>query len=69
MRTLAHKFGANLTFRHSESTGSIDLQQRPEPELANVAIATPAEAARAMINFNRAYWKLLLTMYGLGRAA
>ena len=25
MRALAHKFGAHLTFRHGESTGSIDL--------------------------------------------
>src|SRR3982751_1469291 len=26
MRALAHKFGAHLTFRHGESTGSIDLK-------------------------------------------
>src|SRR6201747_2886362 len=29
MRALAHKFGANLTFRHGESSGDIDLKQRP----------------------------------------
>jgi GNAT superfamily N-acetyltransferase len=69
MRALAHKFGAHLTFRHGESTGTIDLKQHPQPELARLGIATPADAARAMIKFNRAYWKLLLQMYGWGRTA
>jgi len=69
MRALANKFGAHLTFRHGESTGSIDLKQQPQPELAKHAIAAPAEAARAMADFNRAYWKLLLRMYGWGRTA
>jgi len=79
MRALAHKFGAHLTFRHGESTGSIDLQQQAQPELArpelprlelgSFAIATPVEAARAMVDLNRAYWKMLLRMYGWGRTA
>ena len=69
MRALAYKFGAHLTFRHGESTGSIDLRQQPQPEAARVAIATPADAARAMVNFNRVYWKWLLRMYGWGRTA
>jgi GNAT superfamily N-acetyltransferase len=69
MRALANKFGAHLTFRHGESTGSIDLKQQNRPELANRAIATPADAARVMMNFNRAYWKLLLRMYGWGQIA
>jgi hypothetical protein len=69
MRALANKFGAHLTFRHGESTGSIDLKQQNQPELANRAIATPADAARVMMNFNRAYWKLLLRMYGWGQIA
>ena len=69
MRALANKFGAHLTFRHGESTGTIDLKQQPQSELAKLAVATPAEAARAMIDFNRAYWKMLLRMYGWGRAA
>jgi hypothetical protein len=30
---------------------------------------TPLEAARAMMSFNRAYWKLLMRMYGWGRTA
>ena len=69
MRTLANKFGAHLTFRHGESTGSIDLTPQPQPELAQRAIATSSDAARAMIHFNRTYWKLLLRIYGWGRTA
>jgi GNAT superfamily N-acetyltransferase len=69
MRALAHKFGAHLTFRHGESTGSIDLSQQPQPAPVRLWISTPLEATRAMINFNRAYWQFLLRMYGLGRAA
>ena len=67
MRALAKKFGAHLTFRHGESSGSIDLMQQPQPEFAKPGTATPVDAARATINFNRAYWKLLLRMYGWGR--
>ena len=89
MRALANKFGAHLTFRHGESTGSIDLKRQPQPEpaklelarlelarlelgrleLGRLAIAAPAEAARAIVEFNRAYWKLFLRMYGWGRTA
>jgi GNAT superfamily N-acetyltransferase len=69
MRALAHKFGAHLTFRHGESTGTIDLKPQSQPELARLGIATPADAARAMIKFNRAYWKLLGQMYGWRRTA
>ena len=69
MRALAHRFGAHLTFRHGESTGTIDLTPQLQPELAKLGIATPAEAARAIIAFNRAYWKLLLQMSGWGRTA
>jgi GNAT superfamily N-acetyltransferase len=69
MRALANKFGARLTFRHGESTGSIDLTRQPAPEPARLSVVTPADAVRAMINFNRAYWKLVLQMYGWGRTA
>jgi GNAT superfamily N-acetyltransferase len=69
MRALAHKFGAHLTFRHGESTGTIDLKQQNQLQLATPAIATPFDAARVMLRFNRMYWKLVLKMYGLGRAA
>jgi GNAT superfamily N-acetyltransferase len=64
MRALAHKFGAHLTFRHGESTGTIDLKPQAQPEFAKLGIVTPFDAVRAMINFNRAYWKLLLRVYG-----
>jgi len=74
MRALAHKFGAHLTFRHGESTGSIDLQPKPQaelakPELAKPGVATPVDTASAMINFNRTCWNLFFKMYGLDRAA
>lgn len=69
MRALAHKFGAHLTFRHGESTGSIDLKQQVQPEPARLGIAIPFDATRAMVNFNREYWKFLLRMYGWGRTA
>jgi hypothetical protein len=69
MRALANKFGAHLTFRHGESTGTIALKPQPQLELAKLAVSTPADATRAMIQFNRAYWKLLLGMYGWGRTA
>jgi GNAT superfamily N-acetyltransferase len=66
MRALAHKFGANLTFRHGESTGTIDLKPQAQPQASR---ATPVDAARAMAGINRAYWKMLLRMYGWGRTA
>jgi GNAT superfamily N-acetyltransferase len=69
MRALAKKFGAHLTFRHGESTGNIDLKQQAQPEPTKVMTVTPLEAARAMMSFNRAYWKLLMRMYGWGRTA
>ena len=81
MRALASKFGAHLTFRHGESTGTIDLKPQPQPELESgkletgrldagrLAIATPYDAAPAMAGFNRAYWKWLSRMYGWGRTA
>jgi len=69
MRALANKFGAHLTFRHGESTAAIDLKQQPQPEQGRLPIATPFDAARAMVDFNRAYWKRLLRMYGWGRTA
>jgi GNAT superfamily N-acetyltransferase len=69
MRALARKFGAHLKFRDGESTGSIDLGQQTLPEPAGPAIATPFDAVRAMVNFNRAYWRFLLRMYGWRRIA
>lgn len=59
MRALASKFGAQLVFRHGESSGTIEVKPLPQAELAKLAIDTPLAAARAVINFNRACWKLL----------
>jgi GNAT superfamily N-acetyltransferase len=67
MRALANKFGAHLTFRHGESTGSIDLIKQDRPELAPAV--SPLEAARTIANINHAYWKMVLQMYGWDRAA
>jgi GNAT superfamily N-acetyltransferase len=69
MRALANKFDAHLVFRDGESTGSIDLKPRVQPPFVKLAVATPFDAARAMMTFNRAYWQLLLRMYGWGRPA
>jgi GNAT superfamily N-acetyltransferase len=69
MRTLAHKFGAHLVFRHGESTGSIDLTPQRLPAPATLAVTTPFDAARAMVNLNRAYWNWLSRMYGWARTA
>src|SRR5271154_4081021 len=46
MRALAKKFGANLTFRHGESTGTIDLIKQNQPELAPTGFETTLAAAR-----------------------
>jgi GNAT superfamily N-acetyltransferase len=68
MRALAHKFGARLSFRHGESSGSIDLTQHNAASSV-AASATPADVARAMMNFHRTFWSLLFRIYGFGRTA
>ncbi|MGY4478844.1 N-acetyltransferase family protein [Bradyrhizobium sp. USDA 3364] len=70
MRALAIKFGAQLTFRHGESTGSIDLTEQHQGEPAPaVTPVTPVEAARAIVDMNRAYWRMVMQISGWGRAA
>ncbi len=69
MRALARKFGAHLVFRHCESTGTIEVHQLPQDELARFAIDVPLNAARAAMQAQRAFWKLLSRMYGPRRAA
>ncbi len=69
MRALASKFGAHLVFRHGESTGTIEVDQAPQAELAKLAIDAPLDAARAVMNFNRAWWKLFAKIGGGGHAA
>lgn len=66
MRALASKFGAHLTFRYGESTGTIDLTQQDDTVLAPPAVTI---AVDAVVNFNRAYWKMLMNMTRWGRAA
>ena len=69
MRALARKFGAHLTFRHGESTGTIDLTKQDHTALATTWADSTLNAARTVANFNRAYWRVLLRMYGWGHAA
>src|SRR4249920_1465650 len=69
MRALANKFGAQLVFRHGESTGTIDLTKQDQTELATTWADSTLNAARTVANMNRAYWRMLLRMYGGGRAA
>ena len=64
MRALANKFGAHLSFRYGESTGTIDLERQPQPEAARSAGVTPLDAVRAVVQFNRACWKFFLGLYG-----
>jgi RimJ/RimL family protein N-acetyltransferase len=68
MRALASKFGAHLEFRYGESSGTIDLTPQPQAELAKL-IDAPLNAARAVMSFNRACWKLFSKMVEAGRAA
>ncbi|XUM21392.1 N-acetyltransferase family protein [Bradyrhizobium oligotrophicum S58] len=69
MRALGAKFGAHLAFRHGGSTGTIDLSEQPQDELAKLVIDAPIAAARAFFTLNRACWKLVTRMYGDKRAA
>jgi GNAT superfamily N-acetyltransferase len=68
MRALASKFGAHLEFRHGESTGTIQVTPQPQVELATLFEPT-LNAARAVIGFNRACWRLLWKISGADRAA
>jgi GNAT superfamily N-acetyltransferase len=69
MRALANKFGADLSFRYGETTGTIDLTERRRPEAATTPAANMIGAARAIADLNRAYWEMLLRMCGWGRTA
>lgn len=66
MKALANKFGAHLSFSQGESTGIIDLTQQNQPAAAmstSIVVGT-MDAARAVANFNRAYWDIWFRMYG-----
>jgi GNAT superfamily N-acetyltransferase len=68
MRALANKFGAQLTFRQGESTGTIDLASQSQAKLTRSVMLPGVDAWRAMIGFNRACWMLMLQIYSGGRA-
>jgi GNAT superfamily N-acetyltransferase len=59
MRALASKFGAHLVFRHGESTGIIEIKARSPADITKFAIDAPLAAARAVLNLQRACWKML----------
>ncbi|MDI1264271.1 MAG: GNAT family N-acetyltransferase [bacterium] len=64
MRALAAKFGAKLVFRHGESTGTIDLTKHDQTQLATTWVDSAVNATRAVVGFNRAYWRMLLRISG-----
>jgi GNAT superfamily N-acetyltransferase len=68
MRALANKFGADLSFQDGASTGTIDLSRQHPPE-APASAASAFAVARAIADLNRAYWEMLMRMYGWGRTA
>ncbi|MFK4687053.1 hypothetical protein ABIF39_008866 [Bradyrhizobium diazoefficiens] len=37
--------------------------------MSAVAAVTPVEAARAIVDMNRAYWRMVMQISGWGRAA
>ena len=69
MRALALKFGAHLNFSHGESTGTIDLTERPRAKPARSSPNGHLDAMRALHDLNRAYWRALFRMYGWRWAA
>jgi GNAT superfamily N-acetyltransferase len=64
MRALAGKFGAHLSFRQGESTGTIGVPEQSQEKFARLAIAAPVAATRAAMFFNQACWDLLFSLYG-----
>ncbi|MGB3867046.1 MAG: GNAT family N-acetyltransferase [Xanthobacteraceae bacterium] len=85
MRALANKFGANLTFRHGETSGQIDLRAQPAAAIAATPVLDPAADwlagaaslgprmaeswGKAALRFNRDYWHLVMGLYGQTPAA
>jgi GNAT superfamily N-acetyltransferase len=69
MRALANKFGAHLSFRHGESTGNIDLRDPMGAGLVTESKPSVFDVARAVTDYNRAYWGLWFKMYGWGKSS
>lgn len=67
MRALANKFGARLSFRHGESTGIIDIKQEPDDSAVLQARTSAFDVARAVTEYNRAYWGLWFRMYNVNK--
>jgi len=63
MRALANKFGAHLTFRYGESSGSIDLTQQRQASPRQPRWQRRRRRTRDG-ELHRAFWKLMLRMYG-----
>ena len=64
MRALASKFGAQLVFRQGESSGTIDVTKYDQAEFATSWAESMVNAVRAVVAFNRAYWRMLVRMAG-----
>jgi GNAT superfamily N-acetyltransferase len=58
------KFGAQLVFRHGESTGTIDVTKHDQAEFATSWAESTVNAFRAAVAFNRAYWRMLFRVAG-----
>jgi hypothetical protein len=58
-----------LVFHYGESTGTIEIKPQSQSEIAKLAVDAPLAAARAALNLQRACWKLVSKMYGMGGAA
>jgi GNAT superfamily N-acetyltransferase len=69
MRALARKFGARLSFRHGESTGTIDLQPASLPAATIQPKTSALDVARAVSDYNRACWGLWFKMVGIGKTS
>jgi GNAT superfamily N-acetyltransferase len=69
MRALAKKFGAHLTFRHGESTGTVDLNEYSNAAPVTPIPPVPINAALELIQLNRAYWTFLMRLYGWKQVA
>ena len=69
MRALANKFGAHLSFRHGESTGIIDLRDPAGAGVVAQPKTSALDVARAVADYNRAYWGLWLKLAGWGKSS
>ncbi|KZD21586.1 GNAT family N-acetyltransferase [Tardiphaga robiniae] len=69
MRALANKFGAHLSFRHGESTGVLDLRDPMGVGLVAQPKTSALDVARAVADYNRAYWGMWFKLAGWGKSS